>query len=120
VSGVVGAAAEALAEALRTVEGLRVHTDPGALLDPPAAVVGPPALAWEGYDAAPTSARFVVVVVVAMDERALPRLWDLVPLVAAAVDTVPDAVLRTADPGVWSANGADLPSYELLIEVALT
>lgn len=109
----------ALAAALRTVDGLRVYTDPGAVIDPPGALVGPPQLTWGGYVAAPTEARFVVVLMVAADERALERLWDLVPLVAAAVDTVPDAVVRQANPGVWLTGGIELPCYEIQIEASL-
>lgn len=116
----VEAAAGALIVALRTVEGLRVYDDPGAVIDPPGAIVGPPSLAWEGYCAGPSAARFLVVVAVALDERALPQLWELAPRVALAIETdVPDAVVRRADPGVWAGGGVDLPSYELQIEVSL-
>lgn len=113
-------AAEALRDALKTVDGLRATTDPGANIDPPMGVVGPPALAWEAYSTEPTSARFVVYVVVAADEKALERLWELVPAVVASLEKVPDAALiNPATPGRWQTGRVDLPSYELQIEVAI-
>ncbi|GEL17687.1 hypothetical protein [Pseudonocardia asaccharolytica] len=117
--GAVADAAAELASALGTVPGVRVYTDLGAVIDPPGVVLGPPALTWGGPCADPVSARWLVAVVVAADERALPRLWDLAPLVAAAVDTVPDAVVIRADPGVWSTGTTELPCYELQIETSL-
>lgn len=117
--GVVADAAAELAGALAGVAGVRLYTDLGASIDPPGVVLGPPALTWGGPCVEPVSARFLVAVVVAADERALPRLWDLAPLVAAAVDTVPDAVVVRADPGVWSTGTIELPCYELQIEMSL-
>lgn len=117
--GPIEVAAAALLEALRTVPGLRVYDDPGATIDPPGAVLGPPQLLWESYSAAPSSARFLVVVAVPLDDRALPRLWQLAPLVVMAVDTVPDAVVRRADPSVWAGTAGDLPAYEIQVEIGL-
>ncbi|OLT46487.1 hypothetical protein BJF85_16725 [Saccharomonospora sp. CUA-673] len=114
-------AATALEDALRHVDGARVYRDPaGAVADPPALLVGPPRLTWEGICGGPTSATFVVYVMAAMDERAVSRLWELVPVVAAAIDEhVRDAVVTEANPGVFDAGGNNLPSYELTVEVAL-
>lgn len=111
-------AAAELEAALRTVSGLRVYTDPGAVIDPPGAVLGPPSLAWETPCADPTSATFLVVVVVSADDRAMPRLWELTPLVAAAVDQVRGAVVLRAAPGSWATN-TPLPCYEISVEVSL-
>lgn len=115
----IAKASQALAAALRTVPELRVYTDPGASIDPPAALVGPPQLTWEAYDVAPTGARFVVVLMAAADERALECLWDFVPLVAAAIEAVPDTVVRQANPGVWLTGGTELPCYEIQVEASL-
>jgi hypothetical protein len=112
-------AAAALAEALKGVPDLRVYTDPGATVDPPAAIVGPPQLSWEGVCEDPTSARFLVWVVVPADDRAVERLWELVPLAAAALQTVTDATVTVALPGRWPGGGSDLPAYEITTEVAL-
>jgi hypothetical protein len=114
-------AATALEGALATVPGLRVYTDPAAVVDPPAAVIGPPQLTWEAYSSDPTSARFVVFVVVAQDERSMPRLWELVPQVVATVETLVDAVIRSpVNPGAWTSGGTALPCYQIPIEVSLS
>ncbi|MEV7263974.1 hypothetical protein AB0N38_10525 [Micromonospora aurantiaca] len=110
-------AAEALAAALRGVEGVRYVPDLAAVVEPPATALGPPALTWDAYCVEPTEARFIAYVVVARDERALPRLWDLVPRVAAALDAVPDAVVRRADPGLYPSG--ELPCYQIQVEVSL-
>lgn len=114
---VVADAADALLAALRTAAGVRVYDDPGALVDPPAVVLTPPRLTWSGYRSDPTDATFVAVAVVAADERASARLWDLVPLVAAAADELPDAAVKSAQPGTWGSS--ELPAYLIEIEVAL-
>lgn len=112
-------AAEALEAALTTVEGLRTYRDPGANVAPPAVVLGPPLLRWEGFRAGPTSATFTVFLVTAADDRALERLWQWVPVVAEALDEVTDAATSTATPGTFPAGGADLPCYQLQAEVSL-
>lgn len=108
----------ALSAACNTVDGLREY-GLGAAIDPPAFVVGPPALTYEAYDADPTSARFLIYVMVPADDRALPRLWGFVEQLAAAINTVTSAVVVRADPGRFAAGTADLPSYEILVEVSL-
>lgn len=108
-------ASAALTAALRTVAGVRVYTDPAAVVDPPAAVLGPPSLTWSALCPEPTSARFLIYVVVAADDQAMPRLWGLVPTVAAAVDALPEASVIRATPGAFT----ELPSYEIETEVSL-
>ncbi|MDN5929485.1 MAG: hypothetical protein L0I24_00200 [Pseudonocardia sp.] len=115
----ISVVSEALAAALRTVPGVRVWTDLHSPIDPPGVVLGPPALTWSSYTADPTTGRFLAYVVVPADGRALTALWDLVPLVAAAVDTVQDAVVLRADPANFSGGSADLPAYMIEIEVSL-
>lgn len=116
---IVKAKAEELETAAKTVPNVRFYRDLGATVDPPALVIGPPRLQWESYCVDPTSATFIVIVMVAMNERAQEALWDLVPLVAAAMSDVEDAVVTTASPGVFNAGGTDLPSYEITVEVSL-
>ncbi|HEX7038678.1 MAG TPA: hypothetical protein VF202_01035 [Trueperaceae bacterium] len=117
----VKTAAQGVETALRgAVPKLRVHTDLGATVDPPAAVVGPPQLTWTGYGRGPNLARFLVYVIVAADDRALERLWDLVPQVAAALEaSEADITVTQANPARWPAGGVDLPAYEITTEVAL-
>jgi hypothetical protein len=113
-------AIEALYEALSGIDGLRVVRGIGVRLDPPAAVVGPPQLVWEGMGSEPTDATFAVPVVVANTEYAMADLMVWAPLVAAAVDQVQDMVVRRAEPGSWPAgSGSDLPAYLITVEVAL-
>lgn len=119
VAEVVAEQAAALEAALEAVPSLRVYRDPGGVVDPPAAVLGPPSLLWRGVCAGPTEATFPVYVVTKADEHALERLWDLVPSVAAAVDTVPDAAVTGAEPGSYQSGAVSLPSYELSIGVGL-
>lgn len=115
----VRTASEALEASLRTVDGLRVYRDPGALIEPPAALVGPPAVTFDAYAPEPTTATFIVHLVVAANDRALERLWDLIPPVTAALATVTDAVVTRADPGVFNAGGTDLPAYAIEVETSL-
>lgn len=117
--GTVREAAEALEATLRTVTGVRVYRDPGAALDPPAVVLGPPALTWESNCLEPTEARFIISAVGKADERALERFWDLGPALAVALDQVLDAAVIRADPGVWTAGAAELPAYNIQVDVAL-
>lgn len=114
-------AALAVQAALKTVTDLRAHTDMGAVVDPPASIVGPPALTWAGYGAGPNVAQFIVYVVVDANDRALERLWELVPTVAAALETYPDVdiTVTAANPGRWPAGAVDLPAYEIICEVPL-
>lgn len=109
-------AATALKTAVDAVDGIVATIADGASVTRTTAIVGPPALTFEAYCPEPTSARFLVaVVVVPADERALARLWELVPAVAAAIEGVTDASVIRADPGNWR----DLPSYEIQVEVSL-
>lgn len=106
-----------LVTALTGVSG-QVYTDLGASVNPPCIMLGPPALEWEGVCVGPTSARWLVYVIVPADERAMERLWELVEPVADAIDGTPAVVIR-ADPGVYAAGTQDLPCYEFQVEVSL-
>ncbi|MFI6160390.1 hypothetical protein ACIA59_10620 [Micromonospora haikouensis] len=117
---VIEQAEKVLRDALRAVDGARLHPDVGAGVSPPALVVGVPSLTWEGMCAGPTSARWLVYVVVPADNaRAAGRLMELVLRVAAALDAVDDAVVVRADPGTYPASGGDLPAYEIQVDMAL-
>jgi len=108
-----------LNQALKGVQGVRVYEDPGANMDPPAVLVGPPSLTWEGYGANPSSARIIIYLIVPADDRVLERLGDLITSVAGAIDDTQNAVVLRADPGTFTVGGQELPSYEVLVEVAL-
>lgn len=111
-------ARERLADALGAVEGVRYYRDPAGDVSPPATVLGPAELAWDGV-CGPTSATFRVYLMHALDERAAEKLPELVLLVADAVDGLPEAVVTQATAGVFNAGGTNLPSYEITVEVAL-
>ncbi|PZG14422.1 hypothetical protein C1I95_21765 [Micromonospora craterilacus] len=116
-------AAQRLGEAAAAVRGVRVYPDIGPGVSPPAVVIGPPALTWEalpGCGGEPTSGRYPVYVVVGDDpDRALPQLLDLVLAVAAALDAVDDAVVGRAEPTLYPSSGADLPAYQIQVDMAL-
>lgn len=127
MSAVADAAGRVL-DRLTGLDGVRVEADPGASVSPPAtaagdggatAVLGPPALVWESGCPDPTSARWVLYVVVDATDRSLPRLWELVPVVAAALDGDPGIAVLRADPGAYLTGGVELPCYEIQIEVSL-
>jgi hypothetical protein len=105
---------------MKSVEGLRAYPGPtGGDVDPPCVVLAPPSLRWELMESEPSSARFLVHLVAAFDDRALPRLLELLPSVTAQVDAHPIAVVLRADPGTYPAGRTELPAYEIEIEVAL-
>lgn len=108
-----------LLAALGTVDELRVESDVGAQLDPPAAMVGPPALTFGGPTSDPAGATFVVIVAVAADDRAVDRLFALLPEVTAAIESQTDAVVTGADPGAWQNGSTALPCYEISVEMSL-
>lgn len=118
----VADAAQALLAAVSTVPGVRSYQDLSAVVDPPAVVVGPPRLYWELFDPVnPTRAVFEVLVVAKADDRTMDALWDLVPAVAAAVNTYDQAALdqNGAQPTVFTSGGIDLPAYSISVTVIL-
>lgn len=119
MSNVVQDAALALETALKTVTGLRLYRL-GENIDPPGIVVGPPKLDWTGFCGDPTEATFAVFLIEAMDDRSLERLWVWVAPVSVAVDSVQDAVVRSANPGVYEAGTTSMPCYVLNVEVSLS
>lgn len=112
-------AAESLVEALEGIDELHVHTDLGAVLDPPAVVVSPPRLTRATNCLDFTDATFLVIVAVAADDLAVERLWDLVPVVSAAIEEHTNGAVTTASPGLWTGGGAELPCYEITVEMPL-
>lgn len=111
--------AEELAEGLSELPGFRLYRDAASIDSPPAVYVGPPLLTWDGFDSDPTTATFTVYIVVPASDRAQEQLQDVLPAVATAVDRVPDAVVKSARPGIWKAGSADLPTYEMSVHVSL-
>lgn len=120
--GSIDDAAQALRDALsdpELAEDVRHFPDVGPAVTPPATVMGPPAFTWETPCDAPTSARWLVYVIVSADDRAMQRLFDLLPKVAAALDAVTDATVVRADPGTYPTSNGDLPAYEIQVDYSL-
>lgn len=115
----VSEAVEALEAALQTVPGIRTYTDPQALIDPPGAVILPPDLTWSVFGAEPTEATFPVALVVAVGDSAMPNLWDLIPLVSQALNSLPNAAVRRAEAIEVPTGGVRLPAYVFSVEVVL-
>ena len=112
--------ADALADLLTEIEGLRVERRPGAAPAPPALYVPPATMSWDGYAAAPTEASFELVLAVAADERAVETLYDLLPQVTETIDgSTVDAVVKSAEPGVWRVGAVELPAYFITVEAAI-
>lgn len=119
LDGVRGIAAD-LAALLGAIEGLRVEQRPGKAPAPPVVYIPPAAFAWEGYVLAPTEATFELVLAVAADERAVEALYDLLPQVTESIDgSAVDAVVKSADPGVWRVGSVELPAYFITVEAAI-
>lgn len=112
---------EDLAEALRGIEGMQADTELGASLYPPACGFGPARFVWRLGTSEPTDATMVIGLVVSDNKG--PRVYDdmieWLPRVAEAIESLPDAVIRSASPGTWPSGGADLPAYLFEVEVAL-
>lgn len=120
----IARAAELLNEVLAGVPGLTVHTDPQAAVVPPALIVGAPTLGWVSYGnhPDPSQATFPVHLVESMDAETMPRLWDLLPQVAQAIDADPDLTVLDAVPTTWpglSPEQASRPAYRINVEVNL-
>ena len=112
-------ARDALNTALTGLDGIRNYTNLGATVDPPATIVSLPRLAWQATCSEPTSATFLVYLIVALNDRAVDRLQDMLPAVVEAIESYPDAVVTTATPLASPFGGPDLPAYEFTVEVAL-
>lgn len=119
IDGVRGAADD-LATLLETVGGLRIERRPGGAPAPPVLYVPPAELTWDGYALAPTAASWQLVLAVAADERAIEALYDLLPQVTETIDgSSVDAVVKSAEPGVWRVGAVELPAYFITVEAAI-
>ncbi|GAB3372553.1 hypothetical protein [Amycolatopsis echigonensis] len=112
-----------LKAALSTVAALdgRVYDDPGATAGgPAAAVISPPSVEWAGFcGGEPSSASFVVHLVVPFDQYSTARLFELVePVVKSIADGTP-FVVSSASPGLLQQGGTQLPTYAITVDVGL-
>lgn len=119
--GAVADAAQAIAAAAGTVEGVRVYTDPTQVIDPPGVVVAAPRLYWDTVTVAPSRAVFALYVVTPADDRQLSRLWELVPLVAEAVSQTGEFGVDQdgATPTTFTSGSTSLPAYSISVTALL-
>lgn len=69
----------------------------------------------------PNEARIPIWVIVPSDKRAAANLYTVLPLIAAALDDVPDAVVVSAGPGRYPSETDQkvFPAYEVIVEYAV-
>lgn len=96
-----------------------VAPDVGPGVSPPGAVIGAPSLRWTTAGPDPDEATWPVYVIVPADDRAAQRLWELIPLVTAALDQVENAQVTQAVPTTYPTSGGELPAYQVDVEVNL-
>lgn len=109
---------DALVAVLKTIPGLHAHVMDGRQANPPVAIVGPPSMRWTGYCGPASEMTFPVTLVVRKDDKTIERLYDLLPAISVAIDTVEDASVVAATPGTWGSADDGYPAYTLTIEVA--
>jgi hypothetical protein len=129
MSGELRRVHDALVHALKGVADLDVAQRPGQVLNPPAAYVGPPTLTWDAYEPQAREAVFEVVLAAPLSGEAVDVLYDYLPRVSEALDTIPrdpaqphsaDVVVKTAEPGVWQSGTVSLPCYFIRVEAVLS
>lgn len=110
---------EVLAALTENTTDLAVVASPLLPIRPPAVVLLPPTFTWGAFgDGEPDgfTAPLAIVVSGPEDHRALEELLRLVPLVVAAVEAAPDAIVTRATPGAFVSSGTGttpLPAYFL-------
>ncbi len=110
----------ALVAALEVVDGLRVYPEPEDVVDPPAAILGPPDFGWDGTGVYPVTATWTLAVCVPGGTgHAMADLLSLLPAVSEAVHSVADTIVTGANAGTFRASSAELPAYFFTIEAAL-
>lgn len=88
--------------------------------DPPAVILAPPQLRWDGpIELGPREATWQAVLVVPAGGDVVGDLFRLLPIVTDAIDGTADAVVTRAEPGVYRAGATELPAYFVFAEVAL-
>jgi hypothetical protein len=110
-----------LAEILRGVDGLRVYTELGDSVDPPAVMVSLPRVRFGGGEPGePTEGTFVIPLFVSQMGDVSDQLARWLPIVAKTLEESGAVITDTADPGTWPAGGGlELPAYLIEVEVAL-
>jgi hypothetical protein len=117
---VLGPAADLLSEALADIDGVRHYRLRGGAVSPPATILAPPTVTWNGMAVEPSDASWVVALVVADAERSDEQLWSLLPAVYSALDGLNGrVVVRDARPDSYPSGGVNLPAYVFNLDVSL-
>lgn len=122
----VAAATQRLADAISlAVPDMPVRTKVVGPVSPPAVVIGPPQLMWQGYtqQGRPTSGQWQVYVVAAMNAYAVDTLLSLVATISSAIELHTPAVVLGSEPGVYPSSGpssgptiqAGWPAYRITV-----
>lgn len=107
---------DSLVDALQSVDGLRVYTDPGTVVDPPGIIIGLPDLDFEIYrDPTPTDATLQLYLMVAADDRATDNLSALIDSVVDAIWDAANFAVTKAIPGIYQTSNVELPAYVLTV-----
>lgn len=106
-----------LRDALSTIVGLSIYTEPDKNPNVPALYIGPPQLTWSVYNRArPDQMSFSLWLVVAANGYSVAVLEPLLDAISDALASQPDAVLMQAVPSSWPAGGSNIPAYLLTLE----
>lgn len=117
----VAMACHEIADAVKTVAGLRIDTTIGRTVSPPVVVVGPPRLEWGGYGqhGLPQTATWSVYLVVALGEYSIDHLLDNVSAVTAAIEMYSRGVVHSAGPGSYPSPQGPLPCYVITCQAEI-
>lgn len=117
----VARACQEIANAVKTVAGLRVDTTIARTVTPPAVIVGPPRLEWGGYGrhGLPQTATWNVYLVVALGEYSIDQLLDTVADVTAAIEVHSRGVVHSAGPGSYPSPQGPLPCYVIVCQAEI-
>lgn len=113
------AALEAASASVPPAHRFRVVTELADSIDPPAAILLPPTLTWEGPGPDPHTAAWTVALVVTPGDYLVGQLFELLPEVTSSLDNMVDCVMQTAEPDIFRTGGTELPGYFLRVEVDL-
>lgn len=107
----------AIKDALATIVGLSVYTEPDANPNVPCVYIGPPQLTWTAYNSARADQlTFTLYLVVASSGYSVAALEPLLDAISDALASQTDSALTSAVPSNWPAGGASLPAYALTLE----
>jgi hypothetical protein len=110
----------AIADALRTIEGLSVYAEPDANPNLPAVFLEPPELGWTVMNSPrPDTATWQLLLVVPGNGYALAALEPLIEQVTDVLGANSRFAFTAGSPVSYRITGAALPAYSLTLEGGL-